>query len=487
MKIYFSDFFDVSHVDLDNHGAFNISLINDLPAFIDPFLLFNSEKNEYQQLHNQIIEYVTFLRDISINGNGEMEQGLLKSLYQFPEVKQNWLGYSQRGNGGSGLGKKFASALHENLHSIFQDFGQEKVTKGSHLEKLCLIESGVGRDSISDFATNLIKGFLCKYTQEFAIKYIEPNRLKEIPVTHVEFNYKTKSWVTKKFILPYIDGDFVLLTPKDILTKDKEWINKDDMIRDFDDIVSSLPNDSLRSQINNYLGSILSNNPTKSEENLAKQRVFKKFSYLIDYFLRFKEENGDKAVSLSEMKLKEVQNLLVDNIENLVDILKRENFYQEKGDTYQSALKRIQFLKQVIENNDGYRLFYYNNQAIQRESDLQVIYRLTWFATDDDVNAEVNNGRGPVDYKISRGSRDSTLVEFKLASNSKLKQNLKNQVAIYETANQTKKSIKVILYFSETELLKVLKILKELNLEGKENIILIDASRENKISASNAK
>ncbi len=50
-----------------------------------------------------------------------------------------------------------------------------------------------------------------------------------------------------------------------------------------------------------------------------------------------------------------------------------------------------------------------------------------------------------------------------------------------------KKSIKVILYFSETELLKVLKILKELNLEGKENIILIDASRENKISASNAK
>lgn len=487
MKIYFSDFFDVSHVDLDNYGAFNISLINDLPAFIDPFLLFNSEKTEYQQLHNQIIEYVTFLRDISINGNGKMEQGLLKSLYQFPEVKQNWLGYSQRGNGGSGLGKKFASALHENLHSIFQDFGQEKVTKGSHLEKLCLIESGVGRDSISDFATNLIKGFLCKYTQEFAIKYIKPNRLKEIPVTHVEFNYKTKSWVTKKFILPYIDGDFVLLTPKDILTKDKEWINKDDMIRDFDDIVSSLPNDSLRSQINNYLGSILSNNPTKSEENLAKQRVFKKFSYLIDYFLRFKEENGDKAVSLSEMKLKEVQNLLVDNIENLVDILKRENFYQEKGDTYQSALKRIQFLKQVIENNDGYRLFYYNNQAIQRESDLQVIYRLTWFATDDDVNAEVNNGRGPVDYKISRGSKDSTLVEFKLASNSKLKQNLKNQVAIYETANQTKKSIKVILYFSETELLKVLKILKELNLEGKENIILIDASRENKISASNAK
>lgn len=70
---------------------------------------------------------------------------------------------------------------------------------------------------------------------------------------------------------------------------------------------------------------------------------------------------------------------------------------------------------------------------------MQVIYKLTWYATDDDVNAEVNNGRGPVDYKISRGSKDSTIVEFKLASNPKLKQNLQHQVRVYEDANQTKK------------------------------------------------
>ena len=49
------------------------------------------------------------------------------------------------------------------------------------------------------------------------------------------------------------------------------------------------------------------------------------------------------------------------------------------------------------------------------------MYRLVWDASDFDVNREVNNGRDPADFKISMGSGDSTIVEFKLASNSKLR------------------------------------------------------------------
>ncbi len=40
-EIYFTDFFKVTPEVLEEYGAFNISLINDLPLFIDPFLLFN--------------------------------------------------------------------------------------------------------------------------------------------------------------------------------------------------------------------------------------------------------------------------------------------------------------------------------------------------------------------------------------------------------------------------------------------------------------
>ncbi len=137
-EIYFTDFFKVTPEVLEEYGALKISLmlINDLPLFIDPFLLFNSKKEEYQRLHEQMIQYVRFLRDKSVAGN--IDEGLLTSWFMFSEVKQNWLGFSESGNVGSGLGREFAHALNNNLNEFFTDFGRESVTKGSHPEKLTL-------------------------------------------------------------------------------------------------------------------------------------------------------------------------------------------------------------------------------------------------------------------------------------------------------------------------------------------------------------
>lgn len=486
MKIYFTDYFEVSPADLDAYGAFNISLINDLPVFVDPFLLFNSEKDEYQALHSEIVRYVRFLRDMASEAG--IRRGLLKAWYRFPEVKQNWLGYSKIGNGGSGLGEGFGQALHENLNTIFSDFGNEQITKGSHLEKLCLIKDGVGRDNISDFATNLIKRYLCQYTQTFAELYLDPLRTKKIPVSHVEFDYETRSWITKNFTLPFIDGDFVLLTPKDILTKDEAWINKHDMVGDFEEVCKSLSNETLRAQVNDYFLRILPKEPKKKDNASATAATLRKFPELIDRYIRYKEDNGDKAVALSEERVKETEDIFIEHVRELVDDLENSgSFYEEDQSTYAASLRRVNFLKQVIESNDGYRFFYVKGQPVKREYDLQLMFRLTWFAAPEDVNSEVNNGRGPVDYKISRGSKDSTLVEFKLASNSKLRQNLENQVEVYKAANQTPNAIKVIMCFSFSEIQRVVSVLNELSLSGREDVVIIDASRDNKESASNVR
>ncbi|MNC83622.1 hypothetical protein D3C75_1376800 [compost metagenome] len=58
---------------------------------------------------------------------------------------------------------------------------------------------------------------------------------------------------------------------------------------------------------------------------------------------------------------------------------------------------------------------------------------------------------------------------------------------VYEAANQTSNSIKVIMCFSFSEMQKVISVLNELGLSGKENVVIIDASRENKESASNVR
>jgi hypothetical protein len=102
------------------------------------------------------------------------------------------------------------------------------------------------------------------------------------------------------------------------------------------------------------------------------------------------------------------------------------------------------------------------------------------------VNREPDNGRGPVDYKVSMGAYDKSLIEFKLGSNTQLKRNLQKQVEIYAAANQTKKVVKVIVNFSESDERRVRRILKDLKLEDREEIILIDARADNKPSASKA-
>ena len=376
MNIYFTDYFGVTKEDLDEYGAFNVSLINDLPVFIDPFLLFSSEKDGYQNLHQEIIKYITFLREMS--DKGTISKGLISHWFLFPEVKQNWLGYSKVGNGGSGLGSKFATALNENLGSIFNNFGNEQITKSSHLEKLCLIKDGVGKDSISDFTTNLIKGYLCEYTQNFAKTHLHESRCKEVSVQHAQFDYKTRRWASKRYYLPYIDGDFVLLTPKDILTKDEAWINKNDIVGDFDEITESIPNIELRAQINEYLLRHIPERANQSEINQAISKTLLKYPAIIDHYIKYKEDHANEAVALSEQKIEETEAVFIRQVTNLVECLRGHKiFYSQKGDTFEEAYNRVVFLKQVIESNDGYRLFYVNGEPVKRESDLQLIFRLT--------------------------------------------------------------------------------------------------------------
>jgi hypothetical protein len=90
-------------------------------------------------------------------------------------------------------------ALHSALGDILADFGEETVTGGSHLEKLCLIRPGVGKDNVSDFTTNLIKAYLCDYTEAFAREYLSEDDCKEFAVTRTRFNFDTRTWMTERY------------------------------------------------------------------------------------------------------------------------------------------------------------------------------------------------------------------------------------------------------------------------------------------------
>lgn len=481
-QLLFSEYFGISASTLEKYGALNLCVEADLPLFVDPFLLFSSKNPKYQELHTKIVSHLIFLRDMAVeNPKSDLH------LFMFPEVKQNWLGFSKWGNGGKGLGPRFAENLVNAFNGFYSNFGSETITATSHIEKLTLVGSGIGKDFISDFTTNLMLEYLLEYTQDFAKKHLTKEQRTTFSV-RCSFNDELKVWVPKKYDLPFFykgdnEKDFIILTPVDILTKDDAFICHSDFTSRFRHIANSIGNKSLQESINLYFSKALPDNPKKTDIEKAIEITVKKYPEILDYYILSQEKNKDRAAKLSTEKVEKLQKELLATLVDLcTQIFKESNFYDVIPNTYSAALKRANYLKDVIEDNDGYRIFYKSGKPIASEETIQRIFRLTWFASPLDVNSEVNNGRGPADYKISYGKRDSTIVEFKLGSSTSLKKNLLNQTEVYKKASKSISDIKVILCYSQHDIAKVRRILKSIGEESAENIIVIDASP--KVSAS---
>jgi hypothetical protein len=248
----------------------------------------------------------------------------------------------------------------------------------------------------------------------------------------------------------------------------------------------------LRQQIHNYFTKLLPK-PTKKRRIKKEERLraivdtLRQFPELIDYYIKNKEERGSEAEKVSDQRVQSSEQLYVRQAAQLVDFLtSNTQFYSTEGNAYEAAHRRAMFLKDAIENKGCHRIFYVKGKPIERESDLQILYRLTWYGTAMDVTREANDGRGPADFKISKGARNKSLVEMKLAGNSQLERNLKNQAAVYEKASDAKRTVKIILYFSAAERKKVETVLKRLKLDADDSVVLVDARSDNKASGSKA-
>ena len=142
----------------------------------------------------------------------------------------------------------------------------------------------------------------------------------------------------------------------------------------------------------------------------------------------------------------------------------------------------MQTFKDYVENQDGWRVVNRGNGVpFFNETEVQGFFGLLLQRSRFDVNREPNNGRGPVDFKISMGAFDKALIEFKLAKSSSLERNMERQVAVYEKANKTDQSVFVVICYTKGDLLKTARVMKRLGLEdqdaeGVKKVVVIDAT-----------
>jgi hypothetical protein len=196
-------------------------LREDLPLYLDPFLLWKSDNPEYQTLHIALLGFIEQVRQHVIAGRTTKARILLADISEPVELG---LGYAAGTKRGSALGPATISGIIETVQQI----PQLATSSLDHLEMLALLVPGIAEDRISDLTASVIKGWLAEFTERRCEAYEIPTRKYRLTT----WDAVRLDWRPVDACLPFnpSDGSPILLAPLDLL-RHLPWINYGDYYR----------------------------------------------------------------------------------------------------------------------------------------------------------------------------------------------------------------------------------------------------------------
>lgn len=202
--------------------GFAIPFLNeDIPLYLDPFLLWKSPSQQDNSLHTSIIHAFNFIGNLFLKN----EQEAIELLITISECDEVGLGNSQTKHGKK-IGKEMAHAIL----SIFKDIPQIKQNGLLHIETLQLLVKNFSKDRISDISCNFLKSFLIDYTIQQCAKYSIPTEIVEMTY----FDCKKNKLIKEQLSLPInpTNKEAIILVPKRWL-RFVPWINFDNYFNDY--------------------------------------------------------------------------------------------------------------------------------------------------------------------------------------------------------------------------------------------------------------
>ncbi|MFV0499482.1 MAG: hypothetical protein ACK5NF_05570 [Bacilli bacterium] len=435
-----------------NISFLDINLYGDYPFFIDPLLLDNNE--ELPNAYNKFLNYFT---DSS-------------SSFVFKEIKNTHLGFGYLSNSGHGIGKNIGKKLKEN--SLMQMYGFD-------LDTIDIFIDGVGVDLISDMTTNIILEDLCDFTRGICSKY-------DIPT--VDFALDNGSIKPIRSKLPIFEGECIILVPKSILRKNKLLLSKSNFVDNIYDVVETVENGATRARLNDMLYKTVFVKTRNMNEikKIPKKEIGKLINKLVSIepqlipnfknYMRFIDGNTNITNSDLLIEYESTEAIL-----HLVSIFKKELLKgKEEISCVDSVRNLLIHYKHELEHSDLVSTF--SIKEMQDEKQHQRIFRTISKAVNIGVNAEVNNGNGPVDFKfVSNG--ESILTEFKLARATNASNIYKQLEKYFEMNKDAVRAFAVLISYNDEQLEKSQKI-EASNTNPQIETIIINCNPQNYKSAS---
>lgn len=197
-------------------------LDEDIPLYVDPFLLWKINSQQDNSLHTSIVNLFNQLGNNFLKGKEDESRNILIELSECDEVG---LGNSKTRNG-----KKIGVKTANEILTLFKSIPQLHKQGFQHFEEIQLLVDNVSKDRISDISCSLIKSFLIDYTIDQCQKLNIPLEKCSIPI----YDYKTFKFKTEETYLPLNPENRqpIILTPKRWL-KYVPWINYDDFFHNY--------------------------------------------------------------------------------------------------------------------------------------------------------------------------------------------------------------------------------------------------------------
>lgn len=436
MNKTFTEEFKLDKKKFEKTKAFDIILNVDTQYFIDPAKIRNCKVKEFsnaKKLINDFFQKIIALVKVSKIENDRCWQAADK-LLTFREIKGTCLGYSGNGISGNAIGPKLRLLILRTLKEIINSGTENPLI----FELLVLFQEKIASDRLSDLITFILKNNIIAYTERISK---ELNiKTKECTINHIKRNLPFNKY----------NNNYILLLPASALSPLP-------VAFDFSDIdYVCYENQRVKDSVNSIVRDLL----IDDYKNIGKQQykyIFKNNKEFSRLLLKKYEEVVPKEYDFYNDPSGEFRWLQDSrNFASEAPIKFSDN---ELKDNYLLVNKICEKFKMQIETNKMNELLFVDGKP-RKETYAQLLF----FGISDvycelnnlSLNKETNNGRGPVDFKFSKGYK-SILVEVKLTSNKKLISGITTQLPIYMEQERCDNAIYLIIDTGYPNMLKTFK------------------------------
>lgn len=457
MQILFSKEFGIDSKFLERAGVFDALIDGDSKFFINLKLLQSTTVPEFVGAYDKINDY--FRKIGLLLQNATIGDRLYKrafELFNFPEVNGINLGFSS-GNHGAGFGKELRLQIIKDAYKIIH--GGSTQPEIFHL--VGLFEDNVGPDRISDMIARLVFPNIIEYTKRI---------YKELLITPEKYpHHRFKNGIVMN---PYKRNTDILLLPSEIL-------NELPIARCWDDIERVCrENEAIKREINEVVAAEWHKISSTERKAYLKEHLFKNPEGLARVIESYRSARVEKCDFTADVEY--VVGCLRSDYKVPVD---------SSSTSMEATIKILSEYKKWIEENKGSFVINESKSRHMEKIVQRTIHAVALMYCKEhnwDISPESDSGRGPVDFKISRGI-DKTVVEIKLTSNQQCVHGLEVQIEQYALAEETNKKVFVLVDtgVGTFRIHDVLKKHEEMVENGKHpaDIIVIDAKPKASASA----